>query len=364
MYEVGLNNVPWFPNHGVQIGVTVGYLVALPIMSIMLYSRFPPVKTCREIIRWRMPYSKITILIALFASWCYIFVGGVLNLGVGLSQSVTECSRGIFLCTWFYTTTKLGVYLFLMERAFIVRGGGIRLQSWHYRFNFFLIACWIVVFVLLETGRIFALREDGVCTFGWQWWALIPLMSLDVFVNLYLLAMFVIPLFKNQFINHKLRRLAIKSLWTSVGSVLATMINLVMLIMIDAPGWLCLGSCGIDIFANALLLFYMTATLRADDKEAHAAWTINGFHHTDSRASGSRSARGPGNTGGSKDQWTSKIGSHVDDTEYELSENNAGGITTTVQAHRAASEPSIGDNDSDREILTPSGIHHSTRVKA
>lgn len=70
-----------------------------------------------------------------------------------------------------------------MERAFIVRGGGIRLKSWHYRFNFLLMACWLTVFILLETGRIYALRGDGVCIFGWQWWALIPLMSLDVFVN-------------------------------------------------------------------------------------------------------------------------------------------------------------------------------------
>lgn len=204
-----------------------------------------------------MPYSKVTILIALFASWCYIFVGGVLNLGVGLSQSLTECSRGLFLCTWFYTTTKLGLYLLLMERAFIVRGGGVRLQSWHYRFNFFLMFCWLAVFILLETGRIYALRTDGVCTFGWQWWALIPLMALDVFVNFYLLAMFVVPLFKNEFKNRKLRGLAIRSMWTAVGSVIATISNLVMLIMIDAPGWLCLCSCGIDIFANAALLFYV-----------------------------------------------------------------------------------------------------------
>lgn len=69
--------------------------------------------------------------------------------------------------------------------------------------------------------------------------------------------MFVVPLFRNQFTNPKLRTLAIKSMWTSVGSVIATISNLVMLIMIDAPGWLCLASCGVDIFANAMLLFYV-----------------------------------------------------------------------------------------------------------
>lgn len=75
--------------------------------------------------------------------------------------------------------------------------------------------------------------------------------------------MFVIPLFRDQFVNRKLRRLAIKSLWTSVGSVIATMVNLIMLIMIEAPGWLCLGSCSIDIFANAVLLFYVCSPFNA-----------------------------------------------------------------------------------------------------
>ncbi|GME47994.1 transmembrane protein [Neofusicoccum parvum] len=365
MYEVGFDKVPWFPDHKVQIAVAISYLACLPIMSIMLFTRFPPVQTFREMTSWRMPYSKVTILIALLASWCYILVGGVLSLGVGLSQSLTECSRGLFLCTWFYTTTKLGVYLFLMERAFIVRGGGVRMRSWHYRFNFFLLGCWLVVFILLEVGRKFSIREDGVCIFGWEWWALIPLMSLDVFVNLYLLAMFVIPLFRNQFINRKLRNLAIKALWTSLGSVIATMSNLIMLIMIEAPGWLCLGSCSIDIFANAVLLFYMTLTLRSDEKQAKVAWTINGFNHTDSRVSG-RGVPSLNNSGGSrglKNQWTNRLGPQVDlPHEFELRSSDSNHITTTVEAKQVNSERSVGDNESDMGILPPSGIHVSHRV--
>lgn len=42
-----VDNVPWFPNHDVQIGVAVGYLVLLPLMTVMLASRFPLVETFR-----------------------------------------------------------------------------------------------------------------------------------------------------------------------------------------------------------------------------------------------------------------------------------------------------------------------------
>ncbi|KAK7032635.1 hypothetical protein VNI00_012900 [Paramarasmius palmivorus] len=247
----------------------------------MVHTRYPLIETISDVRTWSMPYSKVTILIALGASWCYIFVGAVLTFGVGLSVSLSECSRGVFICTWFYTTTKLGVYLFLVERAFIVRGGGVRLKSWHYRFNFFLIGCWLTVFILLELGRIYSLDpKTGTCIFGWEWWALIPLMSLDVFVNFYLVLMFVVPLFTNTFLNSRLRALAVRALWTAVASTIATLANLVMLITIHAPGWLCLASCGLDIFLNAALLFYMTRTLKRDDRETKATWTVRGYMKT------------------------------------------------------------------------------------
>ncbi|KAK7044205.1 hypothetical protein VNI00_007925 [Paramarasmius palmivorus] len=312
-----------FPTHGAQIAVAIGYLIILPLMTIMVYTRYPVIATVNEIRTWSMPYSKVTILIALGASWCYIFVGGVLNLGVGLSSSLNECSRGIFLCTWFYTTTKLGVYLFLMERAFIVRGGGVRLKSWHYRFNFFLMFCWLAVFILLEVGRIFALDpKTGTCIFGWEWWALIPLMSLDVFVNFYLVLMFVVPLFTNSFANARLRALAIRALWTAVASTVATLANLVMLIMIKAPGWLCLASCGLDIFLNAALLFYMTRTLKTDDREAKATWTVKGHTAT----IGSARSKRNNTTNGQSIFVVTEIDQQHDGSQIDLAEMNKGDL--------------------------------------
>ncbi|KAK7453525.1 hypothetical protein VKT23_011805 [Stygiomarasmius scandens] len=71
-----------YPNHATQIIVAVGYLLVLPIMTVLLYNRYPVTETLRSVLSWKMSYSRVTILIALAASWCYIFVGGVLNLGV------------------------------------------------------------------------------------------------------------------------------------------------------------------------------------------------------------------------------------------------------------------------------------------
>lgn len=51
-YEhTGMGGAPWFPNHSAQITVTVGYLLLLPLMTVMLASRFPLVETLRSILR-------------------------------------------------------------------------------------------------------------------------------------------------------------------------------------------------------------------------------------------------------------------------------------------------------------------------
>ncbi|KAH3963934.1 hypothetical protein HBH98_195220 [Parastagonospora nodorum] len=224
------------------------------------------------------------------------------------------------------------------------------------------MGCWLAVFILLETGRVYALREDGVCTFGWEWWALIPLMGLDVFVNFYLLAMFVVPLMRNQFSNRRLRSLAIKSMWTALGSVIATISNLVMLIMIEAPGWLCLTSCGIDIFANAALLYYMTRTLKRDNKEAKATWTVAQYNapetetpYSDAKCDESSrytARHGDSDSDGDKDSPTvvQTISAFESDNKCDV---ERGGIvlTTICKGKGQRSETSIPDDDSQRAIL-------------
>ncbi|EAT78156.2 hypothetical protein SNOG_14616 [Parastagonospora nodorum SN15] len=205
-------------------------------------------------------------------------------------------------------------------------------------------------------------------------------MGLDVFVNFYLLAMFVVPLMRNQFSNRRLRSLAIKSMWTALGSVIATISNLVMLIMIEAPGWLCLTSCGIDIFANAALLYYvrsipfrgimypkltsaqMTRTLKRDNKEAKATWTVAQYNapetetpYSDAKCDESSrytARHGDSDSDGDKDSPTvvQTISAFESDNKCDV---ERGGIvlTTICKGKGQRSETSIPDDDSQRAIL-------------
>lgn len=42
-------------------------------------------------------------------------VGGILTFGVGLETSLGTCMAGIYLCVFFYATSKLLVYCFLSK---------------------------------------------------------------------------------------------------------------------------------------------------------------------------------------------------------------------------------------------------------
>ncbi|KAJ7253581.1 hypothetical protein C8J57DRAFT_1348532 [Mycena rebaudengoi] len=47
---------------------------------------------------------------------------GLLIFGVGLEASHTACAAGIILCVVFYTTSKIFIYVFLMEKCVSTQG--------------------------------------------------------------------------------------------------------------------------------------------------------------------------------------------------------------------------------------------------
>lgn len=55
----------------------------------------------------------------------------VTNFGIGLIGP-SECEAAIIICLTFYLAQKAMVYLFLVERAHVVRGGRARHRDWVY----------------------------------------------------------------------------------------------------------------------------------------------------------------------------------------------------------------------------------------
>jgi len=88
------------------------------------------------------------------------------------------------MCILFYCSSKVIIYLFLIERVHIVRGGTkTRFQDKLYLFNLVGLIPYIVIVILAIIFRYNALDENGSCYIGLQRASSFPLLIYDLLIN-------------------------------------------------------------------------------------------------------------------------------------------------------------------------------------
>lgn len=129
-------------------------------------------------------------------SSCFVLAASILAHGLGINSSRGVCEAGILLCLGCYMTTKILIYYFLVERAYIVRGSRKpRLKTKLWLFNcLFMILPYTVIVVLNFVWRITYINDKGVCIIGMEMKAMLPLITFELIVNVYLTLLFVLPL--------------------------------------------------------------------------------------------------------------------------------------------------------------------------
>ncbi|KAF3234932.1 hypothetical protein EYR41_004233 [Orbilia oligospora] len=126
-----------------------------------------------------------------------------------------------------------------------------------------MLILYAVVFFLTLAYR-FSYLENGVCRIGAKAFALIPLVTFDVVVNVYLTTLFLIPVIKisreKALQSHQaLRTMAFKTFCGSCATLISSVANLMTLILLKGePGWICLLLCNGDILFSALVLHAIT----------------------------------------------------------------------------------------------------------
>lgn len=138
--------------------------------------------------------------------------------------------------------------------------------------------------------RITYINDEGVCIIGMQKIAMLPLITFEVVVNIYLTLLFVLPLrstyelssnlisteprptqsydiltdpelysYKHN-TNSKLRRMAFRSLIGSLSTLTTSVVNLtVLMVLRGEPGWICLMCCNIDTLFCVVILHWVTS---------------------------------------------------------------------------------------------------------
>ncbi|KEQ72318.1 hypothetical protein M436DRAFT_27196, partial [Aureobasidium namibiae CBS 147.97] len=241
-------------------------MITISVLAICLTRRM------QLVTNWKtLPLTNILIIAIYVDSFLFIFCTAVLSKAYSLNQSAGICDGAILLCLASYMTTKIMIYYFLVEKVHIIRTTNTsRMKSKLWLFNFFGVICPYVVLVVLNfVFRIAYLNEKGVCVIGMKRLALVPLITFDIILNVYLTSLFLHPLrqcysFK-QGTKSSLRTLVVRTFVGSCATLLMSVVNLSVLTILDGePGYICLCLCNLDILFTVCVLHWATAIDRQD----------------------------------------------------------------------------------------------------
>ncbi|ORY00878.1 hypothetical protein BCR34DRAFT_494304 [Clohesyomyces aquaticus] len=225
-------------------------MVTFAVLAVCLTRRV------QAIVQWKsLPFSSWLILAIYIDSTLFVFVTAIVSKGLGINDSQGICDGAILLCLICYMTTK-----------YIIRGSRVlRMKDRLYLFNFFgVIVPYLVVIVMNFVFRIAYINDKGVCIIGMQKISMIPLISFDVLINVYMTLLFLIPLRKlysyQNSKNTSLHKVALRTFLGSCATLISSVANLTILMVLKGePGWICLMCCNADILFSVLVLHWVTS---------------------------------------------------------------------------------------------------------
>ncbi|KAK4090403.1 hypothetical protein Purlil1_5075 [Purpureocillium lilacinum] len=240
-------------------------LAAATVLTSFLAQRFLAIRTWR-----RLPLVVWLVFAIYIDSYAFVFATATLQHAFGVNSSQATCEGAILLCLVCYVTTKIFIYIFLVEKAHIIRGTPKRrFQSKLYLFNAFgMLSIYLVVIILNFIYRIAKMR-DGTCIIGMKSLAMIPLISFDTVVNVYLTLMFLVPMrrmysFKNMPrtpANLRLRTIAFRTFIGAASTLVSSIVNLTVLMALNGePGWFVVScSCPGSVLFSAIVIQWVTS---------------------------------------------------------------------------------------------------------
>ncbi|KAK1970329.1 hypothetical protein LY78DRAFT_260618 [Colletotrichum sublineola] len=238
-------------------------LVSISIISGFFAQRSAAFKNWR-----RIPFV-VWLMFAIYAdSYLFVFVTAILQFALGVNRNIRICDGAILLCLVCYITTKVLIYLFLVEKAHIIRGAARpRLKSKLYIFNsFIMLGIYAIIAILNFVFRITRI-DHGQCYIGMQKVSMIPLISFDAVVNIYLTILFLIPLKRLYSFKHcsktpantRLRNVALRTFIGALCTLTSSVVNLTVLMVLGGePGWVCLMCCNSDVLFSAIVIQWVT----------------------------------------------------------------------------------------------------------
>lgn len=188
-------------------------------------------------------------------------------LGIGTSRNHKVCTWTGLLCVVFYSQAKVFTAWFLVERARLVTAPLVpRLKNKLYLFNVALSSLWIVILGIVLAKEHGTIRPDYECRIGMGAGPVAGIITVNAFLELWYTSLFALPLYRGEWANPLLKRLAIRSCVAALLSVSSTTINGAFLFWHNGHelSWVCTTTCSLETFWCSIVLYALTG--KKDDR--------------------------------------------------------------------------------------------------
>ncbi|KAG0295798.1 hypothetical protein BGZ98_001225 [Dissophora globulifera] len=180
----------------------------------------------------------------------------------------------IYSCIVLYALSKIVIYLFLMEKVYVVTAVGMTRKDFLlYRINMVLMTPYLGVVALMIIFRVAELDADGRCYIGLLKPAALPLILYDMFLSCWLTLLFIRPLISSRSLlqgpsKGKLRYVARRTLVGAIVALILSSANIFTLVYFQGNerGLICLSSCTADVTLNAITIHWVTSRARSNQK--------------------------------------------------------------------------------------------------
>ncbi|EEB92838.1 hypothetical protein MPER_08590 [Moniliophthora perniciosa FA553] len=198
-------------------------------------------------------------------TWTFIFFSGVFMTGVGTTGNLESCVAMIFICFILLNISKALNYAFLVEKVYIVWSGGCstpRFKAKVYKICSVILLVYVGMtvqfFIRYRTSYIIG---DGACVFGYKGIAAVLLEAYNLFQNVTFTVLFVWPLWRSRVMSLRLKAVAKRTLYGTLGGIAISVINNAGLLAFGGTelAWICMTFCVAEVTMYALILNWVNS---------------------------------------------------------------------------------------------------------
>ncbi|KAF9363119.1 hypothetical protein BGX34_004839 [Mortierella sp. NVP85] len=201
------------------------------------------------------------------------------------NNNLLSCQLTILSCIVLYAFSKVIIYLFLMEKVYVVTAVGVtRANFFLYKVNMLLMTPYIgvVTLMVLYRNAVIDPNEGGKCYIGLFRPGALPLILYDIVMSTWLTFLFLKPLMSSTSLlqgpsKGKLRDVARRTLLGSLISLLLSSANIFSLVYSNGRerGLICMICCTLDVTLNAITIHWVTSRGKGGRAQNTERSTVN-----------------------------------------------------------------------------------------